>query len=93
MAREGERGRYNRPRLSLHVPEPQCRPGDTVDFSNIPVSEAGAQARPDEACQPIETTALCYDLVRVLGDDHRAHGPWDPRLAPDELRQCCETWR
>ena len=87
MAKDGERGRYNRPRLALHVPEPQFRPGDTVDFSHIPVPEAGAQPRPDEACQPVETNPLCYDLIRVLGDDHQAHGPWDPRLAPDELRQ------
>ena len=87
MAREGERGRYNRPRLSLHVPEPQFRPGDTVDFSSIKVPEAGAQPRPDEACAPAETNPLCYDLVRVLGEDNLAHGPWEPRLAPDELRQ------
>ena len=87
MAREGGRGRYNRPRLSLHVPEPQFRPGDTVDFSSIKVPEAGAQPRPDEACAPAETNPLCYDLVRVLGEDNLAHGPWEPRLAPDELRQ------
>ena len=87
MAQDGERGRYNRPRLALHVPEPQFRPGDTVDFSHIPVPEAGAQPRPDEACQPVETNPLCYDLIRVLVDDHQAHGPWDPRLAPDELRR------
>ena len=87
MAKEGERGRYNRPRLALHVPEPQFRPGDTVDFSHIPVPEPGAQARPDEACFAAETNPLCYDLIRVLGDDHQAHGPWDPRLAPQDLRQ------
>jgi 2-oxoisovalerate dehydrogenase E1 component alpha subunit len=87
MARERERGRFNRPRLSLHVPEPQFRPGDTVDFSSIALPEAGAQPRPDEACQPVETSPLCYDFVRVLGDDNQAQGPWDPRLAPDELRQ------
>ena len=44
-AAEGE----NRPRLSLHVPEPKFRPGDTVDFSHIDVPEAGSMARPDEA--------------------------------------------
>ncbi|HBQ54538.1 MAG TPA: 3-methyl-2-oxobutanoate dehydrogenase (2-methylpropanoyl-transferring) subunit alpha, partial [Erythrobacter sp.] len=45
-AAEGE----NRPTLSLHVPEPKFRPGDTVDFSHIDVPEAGSMARPDEAC-------------------------------------------
>jgi 2-oxoisovalerate dehydrogenase E1 component alpha subunit len=86
MAREGDEAGYNRPRLALHVPEPKFRPGDTVDFSHIPVPEAGAQPRPDEACPASETDPLCTDLVRVLGEDHKAHGPWDPRLAPDQLR-------
>jgi 2-oxoisovalerate dehydrogenase E1 component alpha subunit len=87
MAKQGEGGGYNRPRLSLHVPEPKFRPGDTVDFSHISVPEAGAQPRPDEACEPSETNPLCTDLVRVLGEDHQAHGPWDPRLTPDRLRE------
>ena len=87
MANEGGSGGYNRPRLELHVPEPKFRPGDAVDFSHIEVPEAGAQPRPDEACAASETNPLCTDLVRVLGDDHRAHGPWDPRLTPDRLRQ------
>jgi len=76
----------NRPRLDLHVPEPKFRPGDTVDFSHIPVPEAGAQPRPDEACAAADTNPLCTDLIRVLGDDNLAHGPWDPRLSPDAVR-------
>ena len=24
--------------------------------------------------------------MRVLGGDNKAHGPWDPRLSPDKLR-------
>ncbi|MGZ5792484.1 MAG: thiamine pyrophosphate-dependent enzyme [Croceibacterium sp.] len=86
MAKQGEGAGYNRPRLALHVPEPKFRPGDTVDFSHIAVPEAGAQARPDEACPASETNPLCTDLVRVLGEDHQSHGPWDPRLAPEQLR-------
>jgi 2-oxoisovalerate dehydrogenase E1 component alpha subunit len=87
MSRESEGGGYNRPRLALHVPEPKFRPGDAVDFSHIPVPEAGAQPRPDESCPAAETNPLCTDLVRVLGEDHKAHGPWDPRLSPDKLRE------
>ncbi|MXO58694.1 3-methyl-2-oxobutanoate dehydrogenase (2-methylpropanoyl-transferring) subunit alpha [Altererythrobacter salegens] len=87
MAKQGEGGGYNRPRLQLHVPEPKFRPGDTVDFSHIVVPEAGVQTRPDEACEASETNPLCTDLVRVLGDDNKAHGPWDPRLTPDKLRE------
>jgi len=87
MAKQGEGAGYNRPRLALHVPEPKYRPGDEVDFSHISVPEAGAQLRPDESCPASETDPLCTDLVRVLGDDHHAHGPWDPRLAPEQLRE------
>lgn len=86
MANQANGEGYNRPRLALHVPEPKFRPGDTVDFSHIPVPEAGTQPRPDEACPAAETNPLCTDLVRVLGEDHQAHGPWNPRLAPEALR-------
>ncbi len=76
----------NKPALALHVPEPKFRPGDTADFSHLEIPGAGEQARPDEACDARETAPLCYDLVRVLGDDNRAHGPWDPKLDPETLR-------
>lgn len=78
--------RNNKPVLTLHVPEPTYRPGDPVDFAHVHVPDAGKQARPDENCAAIETSDLCYDLVRVLGDDNQAHGPWDPKLDPDTLR-------
>ena len=77
----------NRPPLSLHVPEPKSRPGEAVDFADFPISVAGKQPRPDEACDAKDTSDLCYDLVRVLGDDDKAHGPWDPKLSPDKLRE------
>ncbi len=77
----------NKPVLSLHVPEPKYRPGDTVDFSHIGVTRPGDQPRPDEVCHASETAPLTLDLVRVLGDDNKAHGPWDPKLDPETLRQ------
>lgn len=76
----------NRPALALHVPEPRFRPGDTADFSNIDVGEAGAMPRPDEGADPSEMRELAYGLVRVLGEDNRAHGAWDPKLDPETLR-------
>ena len=81
-----EAAKANRPRLSLHVPEPHFRPGDAVDFSHLAVPEAGAQPRPDEACAAAETNPLCTDLIRVLGEDNQAHGPWNPQLSADALR-------
>nr|WP_202131718.1 thiamine pyrophosphate-dependent enzyme [Aurantiacibacter rhizosphaerae] len=70
----------------MHVPEPRYRPGDTVDFSDLQISKAGDQPRPDETAEASETYPLCNDLIRVLGDDDKAHGPWDPRLDADTLR-------
>jgi 2-oxoisovalerate dehydrogenase E1 component alpha subunit len=87
MTRHERQPATNRPRLSLHVPEPPARPGEVADFSNLPISEAGAQLRPDEMCQASETWPLCSDMIRVLGDDNLPHGPWDPRLSPDTLRE------
>lgn len=84
-------GGSNKPALSLHVPEPKFRPGDKVDFSHLHIPQAGAQVRPDEACAARETEPLVYDLIRVLGEDHKAHGPWDPKLDPETLRQMLRT--
>ncbi|OBV11776.1 3-methyl-2-oxobutanoate dehydrogenase (2-methylpropanoyl-transferring) subunit alpha [Erythrobacter dokdonensis] len=79
-------GKANRPALALHVPEPKYRPGDTVDFSDIDIGKAGAQPRPDESAHPSEMGELAYSLIRVLGEDNQAHGPWNPRLDADTLR-------
>ena len=87
MPRKERTAGANRPRLALHIPEPKSRPGDKVDFSHLEIPAAGAQPRPDETCPPAETFPLCSDMIRVLGDDNQAHGPWDPRLSPDFLRE------
>ena len=75
-----DRDRQNLPPLSLHVPEPHSRPGDEVDFTDLAVPPAGEMRRPDETSLPAEITDLAYGLVRVLDEEHRAVGPWDPRL-------------
>jgi 2-oxoisovalerate dehydrogenase E1 component alpha subunit len=79
--------RRNAPKLALHVPEPRFRPGDMPDFSNVRVPAAGSAPRPDTGVPAADTHALATDLVRVLDDDHRAVGPWDPRLDADTLRK------
>jgi 2-oxoisovalerate dehydrogenase E1 component alpha subunit len=76
----------NLPPLTLHVPEPRFRPGDTPDFSNIAVPPAGASPRPSEDSKPADIAGHAYGLIRVLDDDGIATGPWDPRLSPDRLR-------
>ena len=79
--------RRNAPALALHVPEPPYRPGDTPDFSSIQVPPAGAAPRPDTTAHPRETFPLTDHLVRVLDEDGRAVGPWDPKVDADTLRK------
>jgi 2-oxoisovalerate dehydrogenase E1 component alpha subunit len=74
-----------RMRARLHVPRPPARPGEPPDFSYVAISPAGAMPRPDPNAPLQETTKLATGMVRVLGDDHRAVGPWDPHLAPADL--------
>src|SRR5438045_5306219 len=79
--------RRNAPKLELHVPEPAFRPGDTPDFSSLNVPAAGSAPRPDTGVAAADTHPLTTALVRVLGEDNRAVGPWDPKLDPDTLRK------
>jgi 2-oxoisovalerate dehydrogenase E1 component alpha subunit len=72
--------------LSLHIPEPKARPGEAADFSGVDASRPGAVPRPDVSAQPKDMRDLAYGLIRVLGDDGAAAGPWDPGLAPDRLK-------
>ena len=85
--RVSESPRPNLPPLSLHVPEPQFRPGDEAEFVSVEVLAAGVTPRPDSAADAGTMRDLAYGLVRVLDDDARAVGPWDPKLSPDLLRR------
>lgn len=78
--------RANLQPLSLYVPEPRFRPGDTVDFTEVAIPAAGDTRRPDTADRAGTFTDLAYQLVRVLDDEGNAVGPWNPRLSPDTLR-------
>jgi 2-oxoisovalerate dehydrogenase E1 component alpha subunit len=77
----------NRPELKLHVPEPRFRPGDTPDFSDLDIPPAGSAPKPDIGVSAAETEALTKGLVRVLDDNGKAVGPWDPKLDADTLRK------
>ena len=77
----------NRQKLSLHIPAPPARPGETPDFSGIEISEAGEVRRPDAGTGAHEISDLAYTLIRVLDDKGRAIGPWNPRLDPETLRR------
>ena len=77
--------RRNLPPLALHVPEPRFRPGDAVDFVDFDRGAAGSVARPPIDARPDAMRDHAYALVRVLDDQGRAIGPWDPKLSPERL--------
>ncbi len=70
----------------LHVPAVPARPGDRPDFSYVQLDPAGAVQRPPVDVSVRDTAELADRLVRVLDDEGRAVGPWDPGLPPDVLR-------
>ena len=70
----------------LHVPHPPARPGDRPDFGYLRTSPAGAVGRPEVSSSLQATEPLASELVRVLDDSHRAVGPWNPHLDPQELQ-------
>jgi 2-oxoisovalerate dehydrogenase E1 component alpha subunit len=74
------------PKSRLHVPHPPARPGDKPDFSYVQISPAGSVERPDVRAKARDIENLGFDLVRVLDDQHRSLGSWDPHLEPQELQ-------
>jgi len=76
----------SRPRTRLHVPQPPARPGDKADFSYLKLQPAGKQPRPDVKVSAQATLPLATGIVRVLDDEHRAVGAWDPHLEPEVLQ-------
>src|SRR6478736_3793599 len=73
--------------LRLHVPEPTGRPGQTTDFSYLQISPAGAIRRPPLEASSRDTADLANALIRVLDDDGKAVGPWDPKLTAEQLKK------
>ncbi|MCR5857478.1 3-methyl-2-oxobutanoate dehydrogenase (2-methylpropanoyl-transferring) subunit alpha [Mesorhizobium sp. J428] len=71
--------------LSLHVPEPEVRPGDTPDFSSVKIPKAGSVPRPPVDVDPREIRDHAFSIIRVLNRDGEAVGPWAGSLTPDEL--------
>jgi 2-oxoisovalerate dehydrogenase E1 component alpha subunit len=77
----------NTPTLSLRVPEPSGRPGDTPDFSHLKLDAPGAVDRPDVSTAPAEMRDHAFRLIRVLNDEGKAVGPWNPKLDPETMRR------
>ena len=73
--------------LSLHVPEPGCRPGDQPDFSDFEMPRAGETRRPETNTAPEDMRDLAFSIVRVLSADGEAVGPWADTLSVETLQQ------
>ncbi len=72
--------------LSLKVPEPGCRPGDTPDFSDFEIPRAGEVLRPPVDVAADDIRDMAFSIVRVLNKEGQAVGEWAGALTPDELR-------
>ncbi len=70
----------------LHVPRTPARPGEAPDFSYVRLSPAGGVPRPDVVTAAADIESLSVDLIRVLDEEHRAVGPWNPHLDIDILQ-------
>ena len=73
--------------LSLHVPEPEVRPGDTPDFSHVKIPKAGSVPRPEIDVDPADIRDMAYSIIRVLNREGEAVGPWAGGLTSEELMQ------
>lgn len=69
--------------LSLHVPEPETRPGDSPDFRDVEIPRAGTVGRPDVDVRPEDIHDLAYSIIRVLNRAGEAVGPWAEGLADE----------
>ncbi len=70
----------------LHIPHPPARPGDKPDFSYLQISQPGEVMRPDVNTHAMDMTDLAHSMVRVLKDDAKTTGPWNPHLEPEVLQ-------
>ena len=75
--------------MSLCVPTAPHRPGQTPCFA--PHTQQPADlTRPDSLAPFEDLRSHAAGLIRVLGDDHRAAGHWQPNLSPQQLRSGLE---
>lgn len=73
------------PPLQLSVPEPPARPGEAHDFSELKIPKAGVHPRPAVDAPEAELREFPYGLIRVLDDQGKAVGAWNPKLKPETL--------
>lgn len=72
--------------LTLHVPEPGCRPGDEPDFSDFVIPKAGEARKPAQDASAQSMRDMAFSIVRVLNKAGDAVGPWSENLTVDALK-------
>jgi len=75
--------------LVLHVPTAPHRPGEAPCFAPQQ-HRPGDLSRPDTLAPHDELRSHALGLIRVLGDDGTASGPWQPRLSSQQIRSGLE---
>src|SRR3546814_15646995 len=75
----------NRPQRMFNVPAPAFRPGDPSEYRHMERPGAGALDRPAVDAPAATMREMPYGLIRVLDEEGKATGPWNPRLEPERL--------
>jgi 2-oxoisovalerate dehydrogenase E1 component alpha subunit len=75
--------------LELHVPTAPQRPGQAPHFDAMR-EQPGDLSRPDTLAPYDALRPHATGLIRVLGDDGLAAGPWQARITPHQLRSGLE---
>ncbi|MFD0980113.1 thiamine pyrophosphate-dependent enzyme [Tropicimonas aquimaris] len=73
------------PKPRMTVPEPQFRPGDVPDYSDVKIPEAGAVTLPPLDVAPRLLRNHAFSIIRILRRDGEAVGPWATMLSDEEL--------
>jgi len=71
--------------LKFFVPEPQCRPGDEPDFTDMEIPAAGSVRRPEFNAPAADMKDMASAMVRVLNKKGEAVGPWAEGIDDDTL--------
>lgn len=69
----------------ITIPEPEFRPGDVPDYSNVKIPEAGAVSLPPLDVEPRLLRNHAFSIIRILRRDGEAVGPWANLLTEDEM--------
>lgn len=69
----------------LHIPEPNTRPGDPVDFSWVDIPDAGSVSMPPVDAQESNLRDMPFDLIRTIDDVGKVRGDWTSSLSSKQL--------